>query len=99
MGPGAAGEADFLALDRGQCRGADHDHAGRHSARHERRPRLRRQIKKALVHYGIDKEPLGIDIMEIGMLRALEAEGIEVVDGAQALLDAREIKTGTRSSS
>ena len=34
-----------------------------------------KQIKKALVHYGIDKEPLGIDMMEIGMLRALEAEG------------------------
>ena len=55
-----------------------------------------KQIKKALVHYGIDKEPLGIDMMEIGMLRALEAEGIEVVDGQQALLDAREIKTARR---
>jgi Xaa-Pro aminopeptidase len=53
-----------------------------------------RQIKKALVHYGIDKQPLGIDVMELGMLRALEAEGILVVDGQQALLDAREIKTG-----
>ncbi|HTK35251.1 MAG TPA: Xaa-Pro peptidase family protein [Caulobacteraceae bacterium] len=52
-----------------------------------------RQIKKALVHYGIDKQPLGIDVMELPMLRALEAEGIEVVDGQQALLDAREIKT------
>ena len=52
-----------------------------------------KQIKKALVQYGIDKEPLGIDVMEIGMLRALEAEGIEVVDGQQAMLDAREVKT------
>src|ERR1700744_198994 len=26
-----------------------------------------KQIKKTLVHYGIDKEPLGIDMMEIGM--------------------------------
>ena len=52
-----------------------------------------RQIKKTLVHYGIDKQPLGIDVMELPMLRALEAEGIEVVDGQQALLDAREIKT------
>ena len=52
-----------------------------------------KQVKKALVHYGIAKEPLGIDILEIGMLRALEAEGIEVVDGQQAMLDAREIKT------
>ena len=52
-----------------------------------------KQIKKALVHYGIDKQPIGIDIMELPMLRALEAEGIEIVDGQQALLDAREIKT------
>ena len=34
-----------------------------------------KQIKKALVHYGIEKEPLGVDLMELGMLRALEAEG------------------------
>jgi hypothetical protein len=48
-----------------------------------------KQIKKALVQYGIAKEPLGIDIMELGMIRALEEEGIEIVDGQQALLDAR----------
>src|SRR5579871_1959709 len=53
-----------------------------------------KQIKRALVQYGIANEPLGIDMMEIGMLRALEAEGVEVVDGQQTLLDAREIKTG-----
>jgi len=52
-----------------------------------------RQIMKALVDCGLEKEPLGIDILELPMLRALEAEGIEVVDGQQALLDAREIKT------
>jgi len=52
-----------------------------------------RQIKKMLVHYGIDKQPLGVDLMELPMLRALEKEGIEVVDGQQAMLDAREIKT------
>ena len=51
------------------------------------------QIKKMLVHYGIDKEPLGIDLLELPMLRALEKAGIEVVDGQQAMLDAREIKT------
>src|SRR3546814_5915345 len=56
-----------------------------------------KQIKKALVHFGIEKQPLGIDVMELPMLRALEAEGIEVVDGQQALLDAREIKTPDRS--
>jgi Xaa-Pro aminopeptidase len=52
-----------------------------------------KQIKKALVEYGIENKPIGIDIMELPMLRALEAEGIEVVDGQQALLDAREVKT------
>jgi len=52
-----------------------------------------RQVKKMMVHYGIEKEPLGIDLMELTMLRALEAEGIEVVDGQQAMLDAREVKT------
>ena len=53
-----------------------------------------KQIKKALVHFGIEKEPIGIDIMELPMLRALEKEGILVVDGQQAMLDAREVKTG-----
>jgi Xaa-Pro aminopeptidase len=52
-----------------------------------------RQIKKALVHYGIEKEPIGIDLLELPMLRALEKEGINVVDGQQAMLDAREVKT------
>jgi len=51
------------------------------------------QIKKMLVHYGIDKKPLGIDLLELPMLRALEKAGIEVVDGQQAMLNAREIKT------
>src|SRR5580692_9628390 len=52
-----------------------------------------KQIKKALVHYGIEKQPIVIDLMELPMLRALEKEGILVVDGQQALLDAREVKT------
>lgn len=52
-----------------------------------------KQVKAKLIDLGIDKKPLGIDLMELPMLRALEAEGIEVVDGQQALLDAREVKT------
>src|SRR3546814_6204996 len=28
-----------------------------------------KQIKKALVHFGIEKQPLGIDVMELPMLR------------------------------
>ena len=46
-----------------------------------------------MTEFGIEKKPLGIDLLELSMLRALEAEGIEVVDGQQAMLDAREIKT------
>jgi Xaa-Pro aminopeptidase len=52
-----------------------------------------KQIKRVLTEYGVEKEPIGVDHMEISMLRALEKEGIEVVDGQQAMLDAREIKT------
>lgn len=51
------------------------------------------QIKRVLSDYGVQKEPLGVDYMEIPMLRALEKERIIVVDGTQAMLDAREIKT------
>ena len=52
-----------------------------------------RQVKKVLTDYGVEKEPLGIDIIELSMLEALRKEGIEVVDGQQAMLDAREVKT------
>lgn len=52
-----------------------------------------KQVKKRMVDLGIDNKPLGIDLMELPMLRALEDEGIEVVDGQQAMLDAREVKT------
>ena len=41
LGPGAAGQAHLLALDRRQCRRADHDHAGRDAAVDERPARLR----------------------------------------------------------
>ncbi|MBW1945236.1 MAG: aminopeptidase P family protein [Deltaproteobacteria bacterium] len=51
------------------------------------------EIKRVLTEYGVEKEPLGVDMMELPMLRALEKEGIEVVDGQQAMLDAREVKT------
>src|SRR6202167_5983484 len=63
-----------------------------------------RQIKKVLVKLGIDKEPIGIDLMELPMLRALEKEGVEVVDGQQAMVDAtyvdicRAIRPGTREN-
>jgi Xaa-Pro aminopeptidase len=57
-----------------------------------------KQIRRVLTDYGVEKEPLGVDHMEITMLRALEAEGLQVVDGQQAMLDAREVKTSPRRS-
>jgi Xaa-Pro dipeptidase len=55
--------------------------------------RFARGIKKVLVDYGVEKMPLGIDVMEYTMMKALEKEGILLADGVQAILDAREIKT------
>lgn len=52
-----------------------------------------KQIKAMLEHYGIADKPLGIDLLELPMLRALEDEGIEIVDGQQVMLNAREVKT------
>jgi Xaa-Pro aminopeptidase len=52
-----------------------------------------KQVKRVLTEYGVEKKPLGIDYCEIPMLRALEKEGLTVVDGQQAMGDAREIKT------
>ena len=52
-----------------------------------------KQIKEKLVDLGIEKEPIGIDVMELPMMRALENEGINLVDGQQAMLNAREVKT------
>jgi hypothetical protein len=40
-----------------------------------------KQIRKALAHYGIANEPLGIDMMEIGTLRALDRRGHGVCAG------------------
>ncbi len=51
------------------------------------------QIKRVLTDYGVEKEPLGVDMIELSMLKALQDQGIEVVDGQQAMLDAREVKT------
>ncbi|OFV93963.1 MAG: aminopeptidase [Acidobacteria bacterium RIFCSPLOWO2_12_FULL_65_11] len=52
-----------------------------------------RKIKIELEQRGLDKEPLGIDVVEPPVLFALQREGITVVDGQQVLSDAREIKT------
>src|SRR6516162_4966148 len=52
-----------------------------------------RKIKVELEKRGLDKEPLGIDVVEPPILFALEKEGIRVVDGQQLMSDVRVIKT------
>lgn len=54
---------------------------------------LAREVKRVLLEYGVEDRPLGVDILDVPLIRALEKEGIEVVDGQQAMLDARIIKT------
>src|SRR5947207_136866 len=52
-----------------------------------------RKIRVELEMRGLHKEPLGIDLIELPVLFALEREGIKVVDGQQLMSDARVIKT------
>lgn len=55
--------------------------------------RTAREIAGILRDEGVAEMPLGIDIVEPPMLFALQAEGIDVIDGQQIMLDAREIKS------
>jgi Xaa-Pro aminopeptidase len=52
-----------------------------------------RKIRIELEQLGLHKEPLGVDVIELPVLKALEAEGIDVVDGQRVMQDARVIKT------
>jgi Xaa-Pro aminopeptidase len=52
------------------------------------------KIKRELEKYGLLNEPLGIDIVELPILFALQRAGITVVDGQQIFLNARAVKTG-----
>src|SRR6266545_7161506 len=51
------------------------------------------KIRVELEERGLLGEPLGVDVVELPVLRALEAEGITVVDGQALLQDVRMIKT------
>jgi Xaa-Pro aminopeptidase len=52
-----------------------------------------RKVADVLREHGLIDEPLGIDVVEIPQLRALEAEGIHVVDAQALMMRARQIKT------
>ena len=52
-----------------------------------------RKIRVALEEHGLLGEPVGVDVVELPVLFALQAEGIRVVDGQQLMQEARKIKT------
>ena len=52
-----------------------------------------RKIRVELEERGLLNEPLGVDVVELPVLFALQAEGIKVVDGQQLMQQARLIKT------
>ncbi len=52
-----------------------------------------RKVATVLRERGLHAEPLGVDVVEMPILAALNAEGLTVVDGQQLFLEARRIKT------
>jgi Xaa-Pro aminopeptidase len=55
--------------------------------------RVAAKIKRELEKFGVQDEPLGVDVIELPILFALQRAGITVVDGQQVFLEARRIKT------
>jgi Xaa-Pro aminopeptidase len=53
-----------------------------------------KKIKRELEKFGVADQPLGVDVIELPVLFALQQEGIRVVDGQQLFMEARRIKTG-----
>ena len=51
------------------------------------------KVRRELEQHGLAGEPVGVDLVEVPVLKALEAAGLTVVDGQQVYLDARRIKT------
>jgi Xaa-Pro aminopeptidase len=50
-------------------------------------------IKKILSDNGVLKEPLGVDILDVPLMEALNAENIRIGDGQEVMMEARRIKT------
>ncbi len=51
------------------------------------------EIKAALKEDGVDEDRLGVDLAETAVFLALQAGGLNIVDGQQAMMRAREIKS------
>jgi Xaa-Pro dipeptidase len=52
-----------------------------------------RKVDEVLREHGVADEPIGVDLVEMPILAALNARGLDVVDGQQVFLEARRIKT------
>ena len=52
-----------------------------------------KRIADILRDHGLESEPVGVDVVELPMLRALETEGLTIVDGNHLMLEARTVKT------
>ena len=70
--------------------------AARSRPRSGRAEDVARKIRVELEERGLLDEPLGVDVVELPVLFALQAEGITVVDGQQLMQQARMIKTAGR---
>jgi Xaa-Pro aminopeptidase len=55
--------------------------------------RAAEEIKAILVEEGVADMPIGIDMVELPMLFELQKLGLEIRDGQQMMLDARELKS------
>jgi len=51
------------------------------------------KVYEVLAERGLQNEPIGVDIVEMPVLFAMQALGLNVVDGQQVFLEARRIKT------
>ncbi|GHF19641.1 M24 family metallopeptidase [Pseudolysinimonas yzui] len=52
------------------------------------------KIKRELEKFGLADQPLGVDVIELPILFALQKVGITVVDAQQVFMEARRVKTG-----
>ena len=50
-------------------------------------------LKQILIEYGVADLPLGIDILDVPLLKELQIARIEIADGQEVMLNARLIKT------
>jgi Xaa-Pro aminopeptidase len=66
---------------------------GTMSPEHGRAEDVARKIRIELEMRGLHKEPVGVDIIELPVLFALQREGITIIDGQQLMSEVRVIKT------